>query len=40
MESQALARRAFLASRANAWLSIAMLFFMAAASHYPLFVGG
>ena len=39
-ESAALARRAFLASRANAWLSIAMLFFMAAASHYPLFVGG
>jgi len=39
-ESAALARRAFLASGANAWLSIAMLFFMAAASHYPLFVGG
>ena len=39
-ESAALARRAFLMSRANAWLSIAMLFFMAAASHYPLFVGG
>jgi uncharacterized membrane protein len=39
-ESAALARRAFLASRTNAWLSIPMLFFMAAASHYPLFVGG
>jgi len=39
-ESATLARRAFLASRANAWLSIPMLFFMAAASHYPLFVGG
>lgn len=39
-ESATLARRAFLASRANAWLSIVMLFFMAAASHYPLFVGG
>ena len=33
-ESAALARRAFLASRTNAWLSIPMLFFMAAASHY------
>jgi uncharacterized membrane protein len=32
-----LARQAFLASRTNAWLSIPMLFFMAAASHYPLF---
>jgi uncharacterized membrane protein len=39
-ESARLARRAFLASRANAWLSVPMLFFMAAASHYPLFVGG
>ena len=39
-ESAALARRAFLMSRANAWLSIAMLFFMAAASHFPIFVGG
>ncbi len=39
-ESAVLARRAFLASRANAWLSIPMLFFMAAASHYPLFTGG
>ena len=32
-----LARQAFLASRANAFLSIPMLFFMAAASHYPMF---
>ncbi len=39
-ESATLARRGFLASRTNAWLSIPMLFFMAAASHYPLFVGG
>jgi len=39
-ESAVLARRAFLASRANAWLSLPMLFFMAAASHFPIFVGG
>lgn len=39
-ESATLARRAFLASRANAWLSVPMLFFMAAASHFPWFVGG
>ena len=39
-ESAPLARRAFLASRSNAWLSIPMLFFMAAASHYPMFTGG
>ncbi|HZQ90825.1 MAG TPA: urate hydroxylase PuuD [Terriglobales bacterium] len=32
-----LARQAFLASRTNAWLSIPMLFFMAAASHYVIF---
>ena len=31
------ARRAFLASRTNAWLSIPMLFFMGAASHFPMF---
>jgi uncharacterized membrane protein len=36
-ESAVLARRAFLASRMNTWLSIPMLFFMATASHYPLF---
>jgi uncharacterized membrane protein len=34
-QSAALARMAFLASRTNAWLSLPMLFFMAAASHYP-----
>lgn len=39
-ESAVLARRAFLSSRMNAWLSVPMLFFMAAASHYPVFVGG
>jgi uncharacterized membrane protein len=38
-ESGKLARRAFLASRTNFWLSIPMLFFMAAASHYPMFGG-
>ena len=32
-----LARLAFLASRVNAWLSLVLLFFMGAASHYPLF---
>ena len=31
------ARRAFLASRTNAWLSLPMLFFMGAASHFPIF---
>ncbi|MEO8188944.1 MAG: urate hydroxylase PuuD [Acidobacteriota bacterium] len=31
------ARRAFLASRSNTWLSVPMLFFMAAASHFPIF---
>jgi uncharacterized membrane protein len=34
-ESAALARVGFLASRTNAWLSLPMLFFMGAASHYP-----
>jgi uncharacterized membrane protein len=32
-----MARQAFLASRTNAWLSVPMLFFMGAASHYPMF---
>lgn len=32
-----LGRQAFLASRANAFLSVPLLFFMAAASHYPMF---
>ncbi len=36
-EAAKLGRRAFLASRTNAWLSIPMLFFMGAASHYPMF---
>jgi uncharacterized membrane protein len=31
------ARRAFLASRTNTWLSVPMLFFMGAASHFPIF---
>ncbi len=35
-ESAALARLGFLASRTNAWLSLPMLFFMGAASHYPI----
>jgi len=39
-DSAVLARRAFLASRTNAWLSIPMLILMAAASHYPMFTGG
>ncbi|MBI4322901.1 MAG: urate hydroxylase PuuD [Candidatus Omnitrophica bacterium] len=36
-EMATLARRAFLASRTNTFLSLPMLFFMAAASHYPMF---
>jgi uncharacterized membrane protein len=36
-KDKAMARQAFLVSRANAWLSVALLFFMGAASHYPLF---
>jgi uncharacterized membrane protein len=36
-KAKAMARQAFLVSRANAYLSIALLFFMGAASHYPLF---
>ncbi|HEY2797682.1 MAG TPA: urate hydroxylase PuuD [Thermoanaerobaculia bacterium] len=31
------ARRGFLASRSNSWLSVPMLFFMGAASHFPIF---
>ena len=38
-ESKRMAPMAFLASRTNAYLSIPMLFFMAAASHYPMFGG-
>jgi uncharacterized membrane protein len=36
-KAKAMARQVFLASRANAFLSIVMLFFMGAASHYPMF---
>ena len=36
-QAQRMARMAFLMSRANAYLSIPMLFFMGAASHYPMF---
>jgi uncharacterized membrane protein len=34
-QSKRMARQAFLTSRANAWLSLPLLFFMGAASHYP-----
>jgi uncharacterized membrane protein len=36
-QAKTMARQAFLASRANAILSIVMLFLMGAASHYPMF---
>ena len=36
-KSARMARMAFLASRTNALLSLPMLFFMGAASHYPMF---
>jgi uncharacterized membrane protein len=36
-QSKRMARIAFLTSRANAFLSIPLLFFMGAASHYPMF---
>jgi uncharacterized membrane protein len=36
-KAKSMARQAFLVSRANAWLSVALLFFMGAASHYPMF---
>jgi uncharacterized membrane protein len=36
-EMAAMARRAYLASRTNFWLSFPMLFFMGAASHFQLF---
>jgi uncharacterized membrane protein len=38
-ESAKLARIGFKASRANAWLSIPMLFFMGASSHFPFLSG-
>lgn len=37
-ESKALARSAFLASRANTWMSLPMLWLMGAAQHYAMFV--
>jgi uncharacterized membrane protein len=36
-KAKTMARQALLASRANAFLSVVMLFFMGAASHYPVF---
>lgn len=36
-KAKAMSRQAFLVSRANAFLSIPLLFFMGAASHYPMF---
>ena len=36
-QAKRMARMAFLASRTNAYLSIPLLFFMGAASHYPMF---
>jgi uncharacterized membrane protein len=36
-KSAQMARMAFLASRTNAFLSVPLLFFMGAASHYPMF---
>lgn len=36
-QSKRMARMAFMTSRANAYLSIPLLFFMGAASHYPMF---
>jgi uncharacterized membrane protein len=36
-KAKAMARQSLLASRANAFLSVVMLFFMGAASHYPMF---
>ena len=38
-EAARMARLSFLCSRVNFWLSFPMLFFMGAASHYPLFAG-
>ncbi len=38
-EAAGMARIAFKVSRANAWLTIPMLFFMAAASHFPFLSG-
>jgi len=38
-ESASLGRVAFLASRTNTWLSVPMLFFMGASSHFGGFLG-
>jgi uncharacterized membrane protein len=37
-KAAAMTRMAFLTSRVSAWLTIPLLFFMAVASHYPMFV--
>jgi uncharacterized membrane protein len=37
-KAERMARMAFLTSRISAWLTIPLLFFMAVASHYPMFV--
>jgi uncharacterized membrane protein len=36
-KAQGIARMAFLTSRISAWLTVPLLFFMGAASHYPMF---
>ena len=36
-KAKGMARQALLTSRANAWLSLPLLFLMGAASHYPMF---
>jgi len=36
-KAKGMARQAFLVSRANAWMSLPLLFLMGAASHYPMF---
>ncbi len=38
-KAKSMARTAFLASRANAFMSLAVIFLMGAASHYPMFGG-
>ncbi len=37
-KAERMARMAFLTARISAWLTIPLLFFMAVASHYPMFV--
>jgi uncharacterized membrane protein len=36
--AERMSRMVFLVSRISAWLTIPLLFFMAVASHYPMFV--